>query len=559
VTCNVQPLPREDELCDALDNDCDGFTDEDFYLLGTGCVEGLGECQTTGTVICRADGAGTECDANPPAGVSELCDALDNDCDGDFDEDFANLGETCQVGLGVCTRWGTMVCSADQTQSECSATAGTGNPEICDFLDNDCDGDTNEDLPGVGTHCSIGIGECESHGELTCIPATGAIDCNAQIIDPVAELCDGLDNDCNGFADETFPLVGIACSAGQGECLALGEYECSGDQLSTVCNAVAGTPQTEVCDGLDNNCDGSTDEDFGDLGTGCVVGLGVCTRMGVMVCRPDGTGTQCSVTPGTGSPEACDGLDNDCDGLTDNDIPGTGEACSIGLGECYSEGLTVCQPSGDIVCDATVISPVQELCDDLDNDCDDFTDEDFANKGLSCNTGIGECLGEGVFVCNPAQDGTECDAVAGDPLPEDCDGLDNNCDGSTDEGWVEACSTACGGGWKFCVGGTETECSAPQPAPDDSDCNYFDDDCDGETDEDVACVGGFCLGDFCEVGTGLCYAVGYWVCNDSGTIECNAVEGVPQIEDNEGGSYDTCEDVVDNDCDGDTDGADNDC
>jgi len=75
------------------------------------------------------------------------------------------------------------------------------------------------------------------------------------------EVCDGMDNNGDGEIDEGFN-VGQACSAGEGECTEVGMFVCSLDGLDTECDAVAGSPDTEVCDGLDNNCDGSIDEDL---------------------------------------------------------------------------------------------------------------------------------------------------------------------------------------------------------------------------------------------------------------------------------------------------------
>ena len=80
----------------------------------------------------------------------------------------------------------------------------------------------------------------------------------------------------------------------------------------------AGAPGTEVCDGVDNNCDGTTDDGF-DLGAACTVGMGACRATGMRVCAADRSGAVCSATAGAAGAEACDGVDNDCDGMTDED------------------------------------------------------------------------------------------------------------------------------------------------------------------------------------------------------------------------------------------------
>jgi len=78
----------------------------------------------------------------------------------------------------------------------------------------------------------------------------------------------------------------------------------------------------ERCNGIDDDCDGVTDEDFTDLASGCSVGLGACQADGLVVCSPDGSGTVCDAAHGSPGPETCDGVDNDCDGVAD-------EVCAV--------------------------------------------------------------------------------------------------------------------------------------------------------------------------------------------------------------------------------------
>jgi hypothetical protein len=310
------------ETCDGLDDDCDGQVDEGFAGLGQRCVVGQGVCQREGVYVCAGDGAGVECDAEEVApGPVDLCgNGLDDDCDGQVDEGYAGLGDLCSVGMGACRAVGVRVCAQDQTSTACSAQEGTPGPrELCgNNVDDDCDGQVDEGFEDLGSACDVGIGACGERGARICSPDRRTLVCSAQEGQPGQELCDGLDNNCDEQRDEGFGVGGV-CAVGQGICRAEGVLLCGPDQRGTVCSATAGAPaRQELCGNtLDDDCDGNTDEGFPDVGQPCVVGLGSCRREGTVVCSPDGREAYCSALPGTPAPEACDGLDNDCDGEAD--------------------------------------------------------------------------------------------------------------------------------------------------------------------------------------------------------------------------------------------------
>jgi len=607
IECSAVEGAESEEICDGVDNDCDGEIDEDWTNKGRACQEGVGECLDNGVWVCTADKSGVECDAVEALPLDEACDGLDNDCDGGIDEDFTNLGRACSDGIGECLVAGVFQCTDDQTGTECDAVAGDLTPEQCDGVDNDCDGFVDETWSNKGTACQEGVGACLDYGVWVCTGDKSGVECSAVEGTAVDELCDGIDNDCDGSVDETWSNKGTACQEGTGACAGNGVWVCTMDKSGVECNAVEGTAVDELCDGLDNDCDGSIDETWLNKGTACQEGTGACLDNGVWVCTGDKSGVECNAVEGTAVDELCDGIDNDCDGFVDETWSNLGRSCQEGTGECLDIGVWVCTPDkSGVDCSATEGTAVDEMCDGLDNDCDGAADEDWTDKGRACQVGFGECLANGVWVCNGDMDDIECNAVEGIPLDEECDGLDNNCDGAIDEVWPEK-GTVCQSGVGACQANgvyvctddfLDVECDAVEGTAVDELCDGLDNDCDTLYDEDFPAKGSVCfdgvgacqrsgtmnctgdgLGldcsavpgpeadedcdgidndcddstdeDFplkntvCTVGEGQCVATGTWLCNMAkDDVECSAVEGDPSVE--------TC-DYLDNDCDGFTD------
>ncbi len=311
--------------------------------------------------------------------------------------------------------------------------AGAAPAETCDLRDEDCDGRADEDFPTLGDACSDGEGACERSGFVVC--HEGAARCSAVAARPeeCAPACEG----------------GECCDAGAAPRACGDDGVCAGTRACIVADgAVQGTwgpcldadgmpvPEAgdlaERCNGLDDDCDGDVDEGFG-VAQRCTVGRGVCERVGALVCRADGS-AECDAIAGVGSDEICDGLDNDCDDSTDEGL-GLGEACHHGIGACRHEGMTVCDAGGGVVCNASAGPASDELCGDAaDNDCDGSTDEGFDEVGTSCTVGVGVCEQTGQFVCDPRDaTRTTCDRQPGMPRDEVCDLLDNDCDTQVDE------------------------------------------------------------------------------------------------------------------------------
>ncbi len=586
-------VPTGAEICgNGLDDDCDGTFDNGFVYgpeglrVGEAC-DGVGECGP-GMVLCHPDGEGTLCSTDPggPAHVAgvERCDGLDNNCDGVVDDglDWNGLavGAACLEGTGCGA--GTVVCGAGG--APVCDTLASATDEVCNGVDDDCDGETDEglawngrpvgdDCAGEGA-CGVGVVECFNGVPVCSVNPDGSGFAGSD------ELCDGLDNDCDGLIDEGFfpddAELGAACVA-PGACGA-GRYLCA-DEETGVCSTAPGQPDSpaspEVCNGLDDDCDGLVDDDlFAEDGTpvGQVcAGRGRCPD-GVYQCGEGGAILCSTLPPSPLAPvdvETCNGIDDDCDGLTDDGLDWqgilVGQPCDP-PGEC-GIGTVICGADGRAICDTAPGGPgagsSPEICDAADNDCDGEVDEDFreGERALgaacvapgACGAGRYECADDGAGVrCDTAPGGSRDAATA-----ERCNGLDDDCDGEVDEdfrsadgaGVGAACDGvgACGAGTVECTPDAAAARCSSEPGGSahvavDETCNGLDDDCDGETDETDPRLCAACAVDGA---TGQCGA-GAFLC-EAGRLTC-----VPHLP--PAGEAPAC-DGIDNDCNGRTDEA----
>jgi hypothetical protein len=250
-----------------------------------------GEC-SLGTLMCM--GGGTVC-VGAVGPTFELCDMLDQDCDGNPTNGFDLMTDPTNCGMcGMacnlpnafegCTGGSCTIAACQSGFHDNDGMASTGcefgpctiqsTQEVCNGADDNCNGMTDEgvSLPPVSALCRT-AGECAVGTTVSCDGA-GGLRCH--YTDPdvsqdmmgniVAEvLCDGLDNDCDGAIDEGQPNLGQACDNGlAGDCRSTGTFQCNGVNPTGPAVCVLTTPgpgmSAEVCDGRDNDCNGTTDD-----------------------------------------------------------------------------------------------------------------------------------------------------------------------------------------------------------------------------------------------------------------------------------------------------------
>ncbi len=609
ATCSATHVAMH--LCDGIDNDCDGLVDEG--CLPTNCDRDQDGYQNT-SAGCTPDAGAEDCDDDDPnvyPGAPDICgDGVLQNCN----TDTACVNDNDGDGFDS---------SVDCDDSNAGAAVHPGATEVCNGVDDDCDGLVDEGNPDalgtkmVDVYCNDdNDGDCGvTPGPGRCVCAkekpnsardgTNRVMCNGEDMDAVAsprcffapppgpEECDAADHDCDGRNDAPNGdnllevMMGYPCGTDVGQCVAGLVVGC--DYTHTDLNTLnihylcdsdfVGPEFTERCNGFDDTCSGSVplnevDQDNdGYIACSSCAGEAFPGGSGIVGCN-DCAPTTPNINPG--QMEICNTWDDDCDPSTPDGIDvcmGTTPDCCGTLGLCVNLMTSTSHCGG---CGVPCNAQIANLCTNGNCRC---------GSGAQCGWGQ-MCVGTGSAAtcqCNSIScpngccSGTSCVPFSsqtdsncgdngancancpynrncnsgvcecfGDPTPSgesNCgDGVDNDCDGDIDCDDSHCGGDSCGANGMICSG-SNCVCSGNGGTVQSSESactDGHDNDCDGSTD----CGDPNCNGASCGANGRECISLSCQCSGNGGTAEANES---------------SCTDGHDNDCDGTTDCGDTSC
>jgi hypothetical protein len=435
-------FPGADEVCNGVDDDCDLEVDEDALDALTWYpdvdLDGFGDLGDDGTVACEAPSGSvedhTDCDDTDAAthpGADEWCDGVDRDCDGTVDDDAIDASAWFADGDG--DGYGDAAVSV----SRCAG----GDGWVSD--DSDCDDGDPAIHPGAEERCNGVDDNCD-----------GTVDEDHVVVDGSTWY---EDRDGDGYGDAS--TAWVSCF-GHSDAV-LDSSDCDDSDAAVYPGA------EERCNGVDDNCDGTVDEDhvvvdgstwyedrdgdgYGDASTAWVSCFG---HSDAVLDGTDCDDTDAAVYPG--ADEHCNGVDDDCDGDIDedhaldtidqyHDRDGDGYGGALAGSWCELVSAYVLDHSDCDDYDADTYPGADEHCDGIDRDCNGVIDDDYAVDATTWYADFDEDsygdAGNSITTCLLADpyvlDTTDCDDTDPDVSPgadELCNGVDDDCDGVVDQ------------------------------------------------------------------------------------------------------------------------------
>ncbi len=521
--------PASTEICNGVDDNCDGVVDEGVRQMWWADADGDGfgdagqlveSCEPpSGFVNNDADCDDANVDVFP--GAVEACNDVDDNCDGAVDEGLGGawFADTDGDGFGdaavradSCTPGDGFVADATDCDDD-NRDVFPGAPEVCNDIDDNCDGVVDEGVAntyfldadqdgwggfgGTVDACVVPVGYAEAAGD--CADDDPAVHPGA------TEVCNGIDDNCDGAVDDADASLDLssasvwnldADSDGFGSpsatvraCVVPAGAVADGSDCNDA-DAAVFPGATEVCNTIDDDCDGAIDDadtgldrataatwardaDSDGYGDPTLTMVSCVVASGYVGNTADCDDSRASVNPS--ATEVCNGIDDDCDAAVDDDDSSLDTATgSLFYGDADADGygspsasMWACQaPAGTVSsgtdCDdsAAAVHPgATEVCNGIDDNCNLLTDD--SDPGLDTSTGSlfytdGDSDGYGVTASAVracvAPSGTvvvngDCDDSAGSVFPgapEVCNGADDDCDGTPDDG-VLGSGTACAG------------------------------------------------------------------------------------------------------------------
>jgi gliding motility-associated-like protein len=379
---NVDLNPAETEVCNLLDDNCDGSIDEGFTTLtyyldfdgdGYGHGTGMAYCQNPGLSYTLFSGDCDETNVNVYPGAVEVCNQFDDNCNGTLNEGFPSFTffiDSDLDGYGTpdsSVQYCELIPGLSVNNQDCDDNVNTtylNATEICNNVDDDCDGQIDEGLTLITVYMDAdgdGFGDINQTVQL-CGPIVGYVsnaddcdDANANVNPVAAEICDGLDNNCNGAIDDGLVFNdyfvdadndGFGSGPSSSYCqdpgfgFVLNNNDCDDE------DSLVSPIETEVCDSIDNDCSGIVDDnlEYSDYyvdadqdGFGSDNVMSFCADPGDGYVTIDGDCNDEDETINPLAEDICDGIDNNCDGVLD-------EIC----GEFLPLGFS---PNNDLVSD----------------------------------------------------------------------------------------------------------------------------------------------------------------------------------------------------------------